>query len=115
MHKTERLLADAEISTEFDDEYQHELALQAILGKDVEDWMRGPVGRFVLGAAVQDQRAIEQKLVSINPNTFFRRRKLAELQQEHRAIGKALEWLRDAVVIGESAHRELNELATPDV
>ena len=109
MHKTEKMLADAEITDEFSDQHERELALVAILGKDVEDWMRGPVGRWVIGTAVQDQRAIEQKLVSINPNNPLRRRRLVELQQRHAAIGLAVEWLRDAVVLGESALRELNE------
>lgn len=107
--KTESMLADAEISEEFSDQHERELAFAAIMGKDAEDWLQGDVGRFVLGCAIQDQREIEQKLVVTNAVTPWGRRKIAKLQQKHLAVGMAVEWLRDAVVVGNSALQDLNQ------
>lgn len=112
MHKIEQLLADAEISVEFRDEHEEALVRMAAQGKDVEEWLRSPAGRFVIGAAAQDTRDIESELTTIKPNTPWRRRKIVELQQRHEAIGMAVQWLRDAVVIGASAERELIEEAS---
>lgn len=108
MNKTEQMLADAEITEEFSDLRDRELAMVAILGKDAEDWMHGDLGRFVTGLAVQDQVQIEKQLVSANSATPWGRRKIAKLQQKHVAIGMAIEWLRDAVVVGHSALQDLN-------
>lgn len=108
MHKTEQLLADAQVTDEFSDLHERELAMAAILGKDVEDWMSGDVGRWVIGCAIQDQRDIEQKIVQANVRTPWGRRNIAKLQQRHAAVGMAVEWLRDAVVVGGSALQELN-------
>lgn len=105
--KLEQQLANAEVSVEFEDEREEALVRQAVQGKDVHDWLHTPAGRFVIGAAVQDQRDIEAKLTSLRPNTFLRRRKITELQQDYAAIGLAIQWLTEAVTLGLMAEREL--------
>jgi len=109
MNKTEKMLADAQFDDEFDNQHERELAMAAIMGKDAEDWMNGSVGRFVLGCAVQDQREVEQKLVTANARTPWGRRNIQKLQNRHAAVGMAIEWLRDAVVVGNSALQDLNQ------
>lgn len=106
-HKLENMLANAEVSVEFEDEREEALIRMAVQGKDVHEWLRGAVGKFVIGAARQDQVDIEEKLTSLKPNTPWRRRKIAELQQEYAAIGLAIQWLTEAVRIGMSAERDL--------
>ena len=105
--KIEQQLADAEVSVEFEDEREEALVRLAVQGKDVQDWLHSPVGRFVIGAAAQDQAEIESLLPVIRPNTFFRRRKITELQQKHEAIGLAIQWLTEAVKLGLMAERDL--------
>lgn len=106
-HKLENMLANAEVPVEFEDEREEALIRMAVQGKDVHEWLSGTVGKFVIGAARQDQVDIEEKLTSLKPNTPWRRRKIVELQQEYAAIGLAIQWLTEAVRIGMSAERDL--------
>ena len=99
-HKLENMLANAEVSVEFEDEREEALIRLAVQGKDVHEFLESTVGRFVIGAARQDQVDIENKLTSLKPNTPWRRRKIVELQQEYEAIGLAIQWLTEAVRIG---------------
>lgn len=106
-HKLENMLANAEVSVEFEDEREEALIRMAVQGKDVHEFLEGTVGRFVIGAARQDQVDIEEQLTSLKPNTPWRRRKIVELQQRYEAIGLAIQWLTEAVRIGMSAERDL--------
>lgn len=108
------MLHNAEISFEFEDQREEALYREAVAGKDIEDFLHSPAGRYVIGAACQDQLALEEKLTKIKPNTPWRRRKIAELQQEHAAITMSIEWLTSAVNIGLSSHRELDEANSED-
>jgi len=101
-----QMLHDAEIPFEFEDQREEGLYREAIQGKDVEDFLNSPAGRFVLGAACQDQQAIEEQLTRVKP---WRKRRITELQCEHRAVTLAIEWLTSAVNIGLSSHRELDD------
>jgi len=105
--KIEEQLHDAEITVEFEDQREETLVRQAVIGQDVHDWLSSDVGRWVIGAALQDQAVIEEKLISIRPNTPWRRRKITELQQQHEAIGLAVGWLSESVKLGMAAVREL--------
>ena len=105
--KIEQYLQDAEVPLEFEDEREESLVRQAVLGHDIQDWLASPVGRWVAGCAAQDQRDIEEQLTTVKPNTPWRRRRIAELQQKHEAITMAIAWLSEAVKLGATAHREL--------
>jgi hypothetical protein len=107
--KLEAQLAAAEVTVEFEDEREEALIRIAVLGKDAHDFLSKPVGRFVAGAAHQDQIEIQEALTKVNPLSLFGRRKIAKLQQEHRAIELALGWLTDAVRLGMEAERQLEE------
>ena len=109
--KVEEYLHDAEVPIEFEDEREEILVRQAVQGKDVQDWLLSPVGRWVCGAGAMDQRDIESQLVTIKPNTPWRRRKITELQQQYEAINLAIGWLSEAVKIGAAAERELHEVS----
>ena len=106
--KIEQQLHDAEITVEFEDAREETLVRQACMGQDTHDWLSSDVGRWVIGAALQDQVEIEEKLISVKPNTPWRRRKITELQQKHEAIGMAVGWLSESVKLGMAAVRDLN-------
>lgn len=101
-----RLLHEAEVPVEFEDAREEALIRQAVLGSEAQDFLLSQVGRFVSGAAVQDQNAILEKLTTIKPNTPWRRRSIEALQQEYRAIELAIGWLTEAVKLGSAAHRQ---------
>jgi len=108
--KAEEYLHDAEVPVEFEDANEEILVRQAVMGRDAQDWLLSPVGRWVSGAAVQDQREIESKLTTIKPNTPWRRRRITELQQQYQAISLAIGWLSEAVKLGAAAERELHSV-----
>lgn len=107
--KIEDMLHNAEVPVEFADEREEQLVRIAVQGQDARDFLESSVGRFVVGSAVQDQKEIEERLATINPNTTWRRRKIEELQSEHAAITRAVSWLCEAVQLGLVAERELNQ------
>lgn len=107
--KAEEYLANAEVPIEFASAREEELVRQAAQGQDAREFLLSPIGRFVSGAAVQDQRDIEIKLTAIKPNTPWRRRRITELQQQHDAITRAIGWLCEQVNIGAGAERVLHE------
>lgn len=107
--KAEIDLQNAEVSVEFESMREELLIKEAVRGRDASDWIHSPLGRFVVGVAVHDQREIEEKLTKINPNTGWRRRKIQELQLEHAAIGRAVSYLTECVDVGLSAERELKQ------
>lgn len=106
--KAEEYLHNAEVPIEFEDAREESLVRQAALGEDALSWLESPVGRFVCGAAVQDQREIEILLPTIRPNTPWRRRRIVDLQQKHEAITLAIGWITEQVTLGAAAKRELH-------
>ena len=103
----ENFLESAEVPIEFEDEREEALVRIAVQGHESHDFLTGTVGRFVIGAALQDQSDIEEQLTRIKPNTPWRRRKIGDLQQKHEAITLAVGWLCESVRLGMEAHREL--------
>lgn len=100
-------LQEAEITIEFEDAREEALIREAVMGLEADDFLHSDLGRFVVGSAVQDQQEIEAKLARVNPHSIFGRRKIAKLQQEHRAVQMAVSWLTDCVRVGKVAQREL--------
>ena len=105
----EQMLFDAEVPVYFADEREEQLVRQAAQGQDAEAFMLSNVGRFVCGAAVQDQREIEAALVNIRPWTPWGRRKIRKLQLKHQAIELGISYLCDQVQIGKGAEMVLRE------
>lgn len=104
----EESISHGEVPVAFEDAREEELIRVAVVGRDAQDFFYSPLGRFVLGTALQDTRDIEQQLTRIKPNTPWRRRKITELQNEHRSIKMAIAWLNDAIRTGDQAETELN-------
>jgi hypothetical protein len=105
----EAQLAEAEVTVEFEDAREEALIRQAVLGKDADDFLHSPVGRFVVGAALQDQAFIEEQLTKVSVLTPFGKRKILKLQQKHEAVGLAISWLTDAIRLGHMAERALEQ------
>lgn len=100
------MLHDAEISVDFEDQRDQILIAQAVNGKDSVDFLCSSVGRWVTGAAVQEQSEIERELAAVAP---WRKKKITRLQLKHQAITLAIGWITEAVNLGEAAMRELQE------
>lgn len=107
--KIETELHNAEVDVEFESPREESLLRVAVVGEEAHEFLHTSVGRFVVGAALQDQQDIEEKLATIRPNTPWRRRKIQELQQQHDAISRAITWLTDMIVLGQQSKRELTQ------
>lgn len=105
----EQQLATAEITVEFEDAREEALVRQAVQGRDTHDFLSSPVGRFVVGAALQDQSEIEEQLATTSVVSEEGVRTVRELQQKHQAIGMAITWLTEAIQLGTMAERQLKE------
>ncbi|MCB2130882.1 MAG: hypothetical protein KDE03_17895 [Rhodobacteraceae bacterium] len=105
----EQSLANAEVPLHFENQREEILIRQAVQGRDAQEFMMSPVGKFVAGAAVQEQQMIEAAIIKIKPNTRWRRRRISELQQKHDAITMAVQWLCEQVNIGAEAEKALYE------
>ena len=105
--RIEAALHEAEVQVEFENPREESMIRVAVVGRDAHDFLNTSVGKFVIGAALQDQIEIESKLASLKPNTPWRRRKITELQQQHEAITRAVAWLTDMVVLGQQTQDQL--------
>lgn len=102
--ETERQFSEAEVSVEFASKREEELIAAAVAGRDAHDWLHTSVGRYVIGAAVQDQQDIERRLASVSP---WNRRRILRLQQKHQAVELAVGWLTEMVKNGQHAEQQL--------
>jgi hypothetical protein len=103
----ERILQNAEVPVEFESQEEEILIRTAVMGEDAREWMvTNPVGRYVIGAALQDQSDIE---TAIMRTPLWRKRKHHDLRAKHAAIGNAIRWLTEAVQVGMSAESQLEQ------
>lgn len=101
----ERQFQDGDFTVEFADQREENLIRRAVLGREAQDFLASQVGRYVVGAAAQDQAEIERKLTKVSP---WNRRRILRLQQEHRAVELAIGWITEMVQDGAHAERQLD-------
>lgn len=102
--EAERQFQDAEFTVEFQDRREEALIRTAVLGQEARDFLESSVGRYVIGAAAQDQGEIERQLTEVSP---WNRRRILRLQQKHQAVSMAIGWLTEMVRDGAHSERQL--------
>lgn len=108
-NRIEDMVANAELSVDVEAKWEQEKYATALLGKEHEDFLHSPVGRYVIGCANQDVKELEAKIAEIRPNTRWRRRRIDDLRHERKARLLAIQWLCQAVLDGKDAIRELEQ------
>lgn len=72
----------------------------AVLGKQVQDWLEGPVGSFVMGRCQDRLEYLEQALKTVNPEKPM---EVAKLQAEIKHWEGFAGWLGSAIQAGHTA------------
>lgn len=82
------------------------LYAEADLGRQAKEFMASELGRYMLGCARQDLEVAHQKLARTLP---FRWRRIQALQNDIRVAEMFLLYLRDLIIQGTSAEKQLEE------
>lgn len=84
---------------------------EAALGRDAQEFLKTNIGRYLLGCAKQEAADALHKLRTISP---WRRRRIAELQNEIWRAESFAGWLHDLVLQGRAAEAQLDEREDDD-
>ena len=81
------------------------LMAEAVLGRDVEDFCRSDIGRYLIGRANQEIEVATMQLKRVLP---WRRRKIQDLQNQIWRGEQLKEWLLEQIQAGKTAVSELD-------
>jgi hypothetical protein len=76
------------------------LIASVTIGKDAEEFLASDLGRTILGMAEQEVTAATEKLKNVAP---WRRRRIAELQNDIRRAESFKGWLVELIISGRQA------------
>lgn len=82
------------------------LVIEADLGRQVPDFLRSDIGRYLIGCAEQEYQEAVLELAEVAP---WRRRRIRDLQNQAWRARTFMGWLRDLVISGRSAENALAE------
>ena len=88
---------------------QPELLETAVFGKQVENFLEGDIGKYLVKRAEEQAEESIEKLKHVNPWSIFARRKVQELQNKIWVAESIQQWLADAVIDGLQATNLLEE------
>lgn len=88
------------------DPHTRTLVAEADLANEAVEWLRSPVGRYIVGCAHQEIADAQQALAA---TAAWRRRRIQELQNRIWRAQNLLSWLRELVLAGHQATRTLVE------
>ena len=83
------------------------LFAEAVLGRDVHDFLTSELGRYIIGCAEQEYRDAVLKLETV---PAWRWRRVRELQNQMWRAKSLLAWLRDLLTAGASAEHVLDDM-----
>lgn len=83
-----------------------ELIAEAILGRDVEDFLNSEVGKYLVGCAEQEANEAMNELKKI---ATWRKRRIAELQNKIWRAESFQRWLGELIIGGRQAIQQLDE------
>jgi hypothetical protein len=86
--------------------YQEEIRL----GEATRSFLRSPLGEYLVGRAQIEMDEAKDRLVRINPHSWFSRRSYARVKAEYEVAHQFLRWLNDAIVNGDAALTQLESL-----
>lgn len=79
---------------------------EAALGRDAVEFIESDLGRYIVGCAQQEYAEAMLKLKTVS---WWRRRKIVELQNQAWRAENMLSWLRDLIIKGKAAELALEE------
>lgn len=79
------------------------------LAENVREFLRTPVGEYLLGRAEIDMHEAKEELVRINPHGWFSRRKYAAAKARYEVAASFLRWLNEALVNGDVALAQIED------
>lgn len=81
------------------------------LGFSAEDFLMSDLGVFISQKAEAERSAAIEELIAANP---FDVEKVAQLQSRVAIADAAMQWLADAVILGQQAQERMRQLEQPD-
>lgn len=79
---------------------------EADLGEQTYEWLRSPIGQYIVGCAKQEVADAQDLLARTSP---WRRRRIQELQNRIWRAESLLAWLKELLLGGHAAHQALAE------
>ena len=76
----------------------------ATFGRQVEDFLTGDIGDYLLRLATAEEDEAMQILKTVSP---WRKRRIQELQNQAWVAGKIQQWLGDAIASGHAAMEQI--------
>jgi hypothetical protein len=83
------------------------LQAQNAVGDQFKQWLSSDIGRYIVGRAEQHELATLKKLRETDPKDTVT---IIKLQAESGMPGKLLEWIEEAITMGDMARYQLEEL-----
>lgn len=80
------------------------LYAEAILGKDVEEWLKSDVGRYMVAGFEADEREAMDTLAKVHP---WRWRKITQLQERIRMARTFRSLAAEMIITGKQALQQL--------
>ena len=82
------------------------LFVEATLGREAEEFFRSDIGRYMVGCAQQEYALASAKLKRVS---WWRKRRIQELQNEIWRAEQFMVWLRDLIIRGKASEMSLEE------
>lgn len=82
------------------------MVAEADMGRQAREFLSSDIGRYLLGCAQQEHQEAVEKLKKVG---FWRRRRIAELQNQAWRAESLMLWLRDLLIRGRAAESALVE------
>ena len=83
------------------------LFAEAVLGRDVHDFLTSELGRYIVGCAEQEYK---EAVLLLEKVPAWRWRRVRDLQNQMWRAKSLLAWLRDLLVAGTSAEHVLDDM-----
>lgn len=88
------------------------LLAQIDIGKQALSFFESPLGQYIKGSAIQDIIEHRFKLEEMDLNSQFKEAQAAQLAIKSCYL--ALHWLENAIIIGQQAEEQLDQLSRTD-
>lgn len=88
-----------------------ELQAAIALGFSAEDFLATPLGKFIADKAETERSAAIEELITCDP---FEAETVTQLQNRVKVADAAMQWLADAVILGQQAQERFRQIDQPD-
>jgi len=101
-------------NVEFINDAERRYFMEGNLGEQVRAFLCSEVGQYLHGRARMDFEAAKEELFDLDPYTNEGRAEYARLKIEGCAAQNFLKWCADAIINGDAATRQLNEIGNEE-